>query len=269
MSTNASQFAGSVPEYYERHLVPVIFEPYAQDLIQRIGRRPDGALLELACGTGVVTRSLLPRLGADARLTATDLNQAMVDEAKQRVPDDPRLTWRTADAQALPFGDAAFDLVYCQFGIMFLPDKVAGFREARRVLDPGAPLLFNVWDGFAENSFGRIAHETIASFFTRDPPPFYLTPFGYHDTVKLGADLLAAGFTDVAIEPVAKEAVSPSAHDFAIGLIRGNPVVAMIEERGGVSPDVVIKAVADQLAQVGGAQPFRAPIQALVVRATG
>ena len=268
MTPKASQFLGDVPEFYERHLVPVIFEPYAQDLIQRIGKRPEGRLLELACGTGVVTRSLLPRLGANARLVATDLNQAMVDEAQQRVPEDARLTWRTADAQALPFGDAEFDLAFCQFGWMFLPDKVQGFREVRRVLKPGAPLLFNLWDTFATNSFGRLTHETIVSFFPKDPPPFYLTPFGYNDRAAIEKDLRAAGFKDVAIEEVNKEAVSESAQHFAVGLIRGNPVVAMIRERGG-DPEPVIAAVAGRLTQAGGAAPFSAPIRAVVVRATG
>lgn len=134
MSTQSASFVGSIPEFYERGLVPVIFAPYAQDLVERIGDRAAGSLLELACGTGAVTRVLLPRLGMDARLVATDLNQAMVDEAKRRTPDDARVTWRTADAIALPFGNAEFDAVYCQFGIMFLPDPTTGFREAQRVL---------------------------------------------------------------------------------------------------------------------------------------
>lgn len=243
----------------------MIFEPYAADLAQRIGPGA-GPVLEIACGTGILTAHLRRRLGSDIRLVATDLNQAMIDHARSRVKDHGRIQWRTADAATLPFADASFADVVCQFGLMFVPDKDAAFREARRVLGDGGLFAFNVWDGFEHNSFGRIAHETIGSFFRSDPPNFYHVPFGFRDPEVLRRMLATNGFVDVSLEHLALEARSPSAHSFAVGLVKGNPVSIAIAERG-LDADAIIEAVAAALARDGGDNPFRAPIQAVVVTA--
>ncbi|MEO5618589.1 MAG: methyltransferase domain-containing protein [Candidatus Eisenbacteria bacterium] len=261
-----SDFIGAIPEFYERHLVPVIFDPYAEDLVGRIAAREGLSLLEVASGTGVVTRRLLSGLPTSARITATDLNEAMIQVARARTPADPRLEWRAADGTALPFADASFDVVLCQFGVMFFPDKDAGFREARRVLKPGGRYLFNVWDSFEHNAFGRIARETIASFFASDPPQFYLTPFGYHDAAVIEQGLGQAGFRSVRIERVAKEARSATALDFATGLVRGNPVALSIAERG-LDAVAIAETVAAELAREYGDRPMHGPMRALVVEA--
>lgn len=268
MSSSASEFVGTIPELYDRCLGPVIFEPYAADLAARLTPPAKVDVLEVACGTGVLTRRLLERLPSASRLMATDLNQAMVDVAERRLGDDPRSSWRVADATALPFEDRAFDAVVCQFGVMFFPDPAAGMREARRVLRQGGRYLFNVWDDFAANPFGRIAHQTIASFFPSDPPGFYLTPFGFADESTIRSLLAAAGFGSIAIERVAKQVVSPTARDFAIGLVRGNPVLLMIAERGVADPERVIDAVEAALIREGGDRPFRSPTRALVATAS-
>lgn len=267
MTTKDAQFVGSIPELYERHLVPVIFDPFAEDLVARVGPRERGVLLEIACGTGVVTRKLLPGLGDEARLVATDLNEAMLHLAQARVPKDPRLTWRVADGGALPFPDGSFDVVLCEFGVMFYPDRDTGFREARRVLRPKGEFLFNVWDSFEHNPFGRIAHQTIASFFPAEPPTFYFTPFGFHDAELIRSMLRTAGFRDVQVEHVSGEAVAKSARDFATGLVRGNPVSAEIASRGTVDVENVVEALEAELAKAGGSAPHRSPMRALVVRA--
>ena len=266
MPNSSSAFDGSVPEFYERYLVPVIFTPYAEDLVARVPAREGAAVLELACGTGVVTRRLLARLPGSARIVATDLEEAMLVEARRRVPADPRVTWRTADAAALPFGDGEFDAVLCQFGLMFFPDKLAAMKAARRVLKPGGRLVFNVLDDFDHNPYGRISHETIGSFFDADPPSFYLVPFSWPDVAVIERTAKDAGFRTVTIEKVAKELRGPSIRDFAVGLVRGNPVIAPIEERG-VDPEKVIDRLARDLAEVHGESPFRGPIQAIVVTA--
>ena len=170
MAIPPSERAGSFQEDYERHLVPVMFEPYAEDLVARVTARDHRSLLEVASGTGAVTRRLLGRLSDSARLVATDINEGMIETGSECTPADPRLEWRAADGAALPFADASFDTVLCQFGVAFFPDKPAGFREARRVLQPGGRYLFNVWESFERNSFGRIARDTIVSFFPGDPP---------------------------------------------------------------------------------------------------
>ena len=148
-------FAGSIPENYDRYMVPLIFEPYAADFARRAASLSPSAVLETAAGSGVVTRALAPRLPRrGASYIVTDLNQPMLDYAATRVADK-RISWRKADAQALPFEDAAFDLVCCQFGVMFFPDRPSGYREARRVLKPGGCFLFNVWDRIEENVFAN------------------------------------------------------------------------------------------------------------------
>ena len=265
MSNHAS-FVGSIPQFYDRHLGPVIFEPYARDLARRLEVRPGLRVLETACGTGMLTRRLLERLPADGRIDATDLNGAMIAHARTVVPADARLEWREADAQALPFPDASFDAVVCQFGLMFFPDRLAGLREARRVLRSGGQLLFNVWDSLAENEFGRIGHETIASFFPENPPSFYLTPFGWHDVRDVRAPTARAGFREVASETLAREAVSESARSFATGMIQGNPVWNTIVERGG-DPVPVLDAIERNMARAWGSAPCRGRMSAHVVSA--
>ena len=268
MSTASSAFTGAIPDHYERHLVPVIFEPYAQDLVGRIPANDGATVLEVACGTGVVTRRLLDRLPVSARIVATDLNEGMIATARSCTPKDARLDWRTADGTALPFGVGEFDAVVCQFGVMFFPDKLAGFREARRVIKPGGRFVFNVWDDFEHNAFGRLAHTTIAGFFDSDPPQFYFTPFGYHDAAEIERALREAGFQRVCVEQVAKEVSAASARDFAIGLVRGNPVALTIAERG-VDAERVVDALAAALARECGDAPMRCPTRALVVTAEG
>ncbi|HLW13061.1 MAG TPA: class I SAM-dependent methyltransferase, partial [Casimicrobiaceae bacterium] len=145
-------FAGSIPEIYDTLLVPLIFEPYAADLARRLAEQPLHRILEIAAGTGVVTRAMARALPPDVSITATDLNAQMIDRARA-VGTVRNVEWRPADAINLPFGDGTFDAVVCQFGAMFFPDKQKAFSEARRVLRAGGSLLFNVWDRIEENEF--------------------------------------------------------------------------------------------------------------------
>ena len=262
MTTKDARFVGAIPELYEKHLVPPIFVPYAEDLVERIGPREHGEILEIACGTGAVTRKLVPCLSGSAHLTATDLNDAMLKVAQAKAPESPRVTWQIADGMALPFDDDTFDLAISEFGVMYFPDRVQGFREARRVLRPGGEFLFNVWDSFEYNPHGRIAHATIARFFETEPPAFYITPFGFHDAGLIRMMLRAAGFATIHVEHVSKEAVAPSARDLANGLVRGNPVPL-----GDVDAAAIVDALAADLAAEGGDHPLRLPMRALVVHA--
>ena len=264
MSTTA-QFTGSIPELYDRQLGPVLFEPYAADLVARVPRGEDLRVLELACGTGIVTRRLRKALPASARVVATDLNDAMVAYAKSSVPAEG-VEWRQADAQALPFPDESFDVVVCQFGFMFLPDKVLGFRETRRVLAPGAPLLANVWASLDENPPARVVAETVAELFAADPPPFFETPYGY-DREQLRIDLDAAGWRDVRLEVVRLAGESPTAGDYAHGFVRGSPLTHELVARGA-DLDAVERKVTQALAARVGDRPLRADQAAVVITAT-
>jgi len=182
MTNQNVQFAGSIPEFYDRHLGPVIFEPYAKEMAQRIGRLVSGgSVLETACGTGILTAHLRKVLPDATLLIASDLNQAMIDIAcsKQGMPSN--IEWKQADASALPFPARTFSAVVNQFGMMFIPEKSAAIQEAKRVLMEGGLFAFSVWDSLEHNHFGRTAHDVVTSFFDSDPPTFYQIPFGFHD----------------------------------------------------------------------------------------
>jgi len=260
-------FVGSMPALYDRHLGPFIFEPYAQDLAARVAGFGPQQVLETAAGTGIVTRALARALPATAAIAATDLNQAMVDYAAAQTRA-PNVTWRQADALALPFADGAFDVVVCQFGVMFFPDKVAGYREALRVLKPGGRFLFNVWDRIEENEISHVLTEAVAALFPADPPRFLArTPHGYHDVAAIRAQLGQAGFGRVEIETVAKRGRAPSPRDPALGFCQGSPLRSEIEARDAGRLQEATEAAARALAERFGPGPIEGKIQAHVITA--
>jgi len=266
MSEADKVFAGSIPENYDRHMVPLIFESYARDIAQRAAALAPKAVLETAAGSGVVTRALAAVLSPDARYVATDLNQPMLDYAKAKQGADSRIRWQTADAQALPFEDAAFDLVCCQFGVMFFPDRPSGYREAKRVLKTGGVFLFNAWDRIEENIFANDVTNALAEFFPNDPPRFMArTPHGYHDIALIRSDLAKAGFTDVTIETLMAQSRAPSARDVALAYCQGTPLRNEIEARGNL--EAATDHAAAAIASRHGSGEVAAKIQAHVILA--
>ena len=231
MTATDATFAGSIPAIYDRHLGPLLFEPYAEEVARRASALGPRHILETAAGTGIVT-TLLAEACPDAEIIATDLNQAMLDVAAERLPERVRL--QQADAQALPFGDGEFDLVICQFGIMFMPDKVQANREARRVLADGGRYMLVIWDSLDANPASRTVHEAVCAAFAEQPPAFLArTPFGYADPARIEHDLLAAGFTDIEFETVPlRSRPEARAEDAVAGLITGSPLRAELEALG-------------------------------------
>jgi ubiquinone/menaquinone biosynthesis C-methylase UbiE len=262
-------FTGSIPENYDRFMVPLIFEPYAADLARRAASFSPRAVLEIAAGTGAVTRALVPHLSAEASYTVTDLNQPMLDYAASRQAEDGRITWRQADAMALPFDDAAFDLVCCQFGAMFFPDRVSAYREARRVLRPGGHFLFNVWDRIEENDFANDVTNALAMLFPTDPPRFLArTPHGYHDKAVIRGDVEAAGFSGVAIETRAELSRATSARVPALAYCQGTVLRSEIEVLDPGKLDAATDHAASFIADRHGSGEVTGKIQAHVVVAT-
>jgi ubiquinone/menaquinone biosynthesis C-methylase UbiE len=268
MSAGDKLFAGSIPENYDRYMVPLIFEGYARDMARRAAALSPKAVLETAAGSGVVTRALAPGLSPDASYVVTDLNQPMLDYAATRQDPDDRLSWRQADAQALPFEDAAFDLVICQFGVMFLPDRPSAYREARRVLKPGGRFLFSAWDRIEDNVFADEVTRALAEFFPNDPPRFMVrTPHGYHDAALIRSDLAKAGFSNVTIKTRAEESRAPSARQVAIAYCQGTPLRNEIEARGADTLEAATEHAASAIARKHGSGEVAAKIQAHVVLA--
>jgi ubiquinone/menaquinone biosynthesis C-methylase UbiE len=267
MENKNAEFAGSIPAAYDRYLGPILFQPYAEDLAGRLEPGENSSVLELACGTGILSRVLRDRLPATARLVATDLNEPMIQNAAAKFSRSDAIEWKQADACNLPFGDKSFDAVVCQFGMMFVPDKALAAREALRVLKPNGVFLFSVWSSLEQNPLGRIAHETITSFFDKDPPTFYQVPFGYHDQGEIKRVLEAAGFGDIRMDEVSKVSVATKVEDAAAGLVEGNPVSVAIAERDASLLPVIRTAVADALHKHFGGSTFRAPMRALIVQA--
>lgn len=264
-STSDRRFAGAIPELYETYLVPLIFAPYAVDLAVRVAGQPADRVLEIAAGTGVVTRELAHTLPPETALVATDLNQAMLDRAAAVGTSRP-VEWRQADALRLPFDDAAFDVVVCQFGVMFFPDKPAAFGEARRVLKPGGTLLFNVWSRMDANPFAEISNDAAKHFLPANPPKFYLTPFGYADVERVEADLTLGGFGDVSHEIVRFDKEVRDWEHFAYGTIYGNPMIVDLRA-GGINPDDVWRWIAAKLQARFGKAPAKMPLEAIVYEA--
>ncbi len=261
-------FAGSIPENYDRYMVPLIFSPFATDLAQRAASLAPNAVLEIAAGTGVVTRALAPKLSPTASFMVTDLNQPMLDYAATQQAPDSRITWRQADAMALPFENATFDLVCCQFGAMFFPDRTTAYREARRVLKPGGHFLFNVWDRIEENIFANDVTNALVKIFPNDPPRFLArTPHGYHDTALIHSELENAGFSRVTIETRAEQSCASSPRIVAIAYCQGTPLRKEIEARDASKLDAATDCAAIALADKHGTDEVAAKIQAHVIMA--
>jgi ubiquinone/menaquinone biosynthesis C-methylase UbiE len=264
----AASFVGNIPEHYDRGLGPVIFVDFAVDMARRVAAANPTRVLETAAGTGIVTRALRDRLPADAALTATDLNPPMIEVARGKFRPGERVEFQPADATALPFPDAAFDAMVCQFGIMFFPDKEKSYREAHRVLAPGGRYFFSVWDSHRRNAFGRLAHEIIGGFFPSDPPRFYQVPFSYHLIDPIKEALVEAGFAAIAISVLRIEKEVSDLAAFADGLVFGNPVVDEIRDRGRVEPERVAETLVEAMGREFGFNPSRMSLQTIIFEAT-
>jgi ubiquinone/menaquinone biosynthesis C-methylase UbiE len=268
MSATDKVFAGSVPKLYDEYLVPLIFKVYADDMAKRVAALSPSTLLEIAAGTGAVTRAVAAALPADVRYVATDLNEPMLTVAMQRQGEDPRMSWRQADALALPFDDATFDVVCCQFGAMFFPDRTKGHAEAKRVLKPDGTYLFSVWDRIEHNVFADDATVTLGKMFPDDPPLFMArTPHGYHDKAVIRTDLERAGFTDISIETLPAMSHAPTADHVAVAYCQGTPLRGEIEARDASRLQAATEAVAEAIRTRHGSGPVEARIQALVITA--
>ena len=267
MKDQELRFTGSVPANYDQLMVPLIFQPYADEIARRASSFRPTRILETAAGTGVVTQALREAL-PDAEIVATDLNQPMLDMAQQRVGPGG-VQFRQADAQELPFGDSTFDLVVCQFGSMFFPDKVRGHSEARRVLHEGGHYLLAIWDEIGRNPLSEVTQQTLIDLVPDDPPLFLCQgPFGYSNAADIERDLREAGFSAVAIDTVQLSSRSASAYDAASALCYGTPMSVELEDREPGSLDRAFEQVERSLRAFEGPNGLEAAMSAHIVTAT-
>jgi ubiquinone/menaquinone biosynthesis C-methylase UbiE len=232
ISESDATFDGSIPKLYEMYFVPMVFVHCADELVKRLSGRKLSNVLEIAAGTGVVTRAMTSILPESVSIIATDLNEPMLEQAKFVGTKRP-VEWRQADAMSLPFSDEMFDAVICQCGVMFFPDKAKAFAEVRRVLRPGGVFVFNTWDRIEENEFIDTVTTALAKLFPANPPRYHArVPHGYHDRTTIERDLVEAGFTALPeIETFAAQSEARSARIPALAYCQGTPMRSEIEER--------------------------------------
>lgn len=259
-------FAGSVPQIYEQYLVPLLFEPYAADLTTRIAMKRPSKLLEIAAGTGAVTRHLSRTLSSTTSITATDLNQAMLDVAA-KVRTSRAVEWKQADAMQLPFPDGSFDVVVCQFGAMFFPDKPRAFTEVHRVLRPGGTFFLNVWDRLDENDFASTVARALANQFSDDPPRFLSrVPYAYHDRNLVLQDLGRGGFAkSPLVNTVTVRTRAETPRIPAVAFCQGTPLRAELEAKGPTRLGEGTDAAAAAMARRFGTRSVEGKLQAHVV----
>lgn len=265
MADIKATFSGTIPEYYDTCLGPAWFDAHAQDLARRLPPRPPGDVLEIACGTGILTGRVRERLDPQVRLVATDLSKAMLDYARGKLAGK-NVEWREADAARLPFADAEFGAVVCSFGMMFVPDRAAAFREARRVLKKGGMLLFNVWDRIEENPHALVYAKVTEDLFPGDPEMRFRAPYEMYDPSLLRRLLADHGFREMRIEKTRIPVDGVDARTIALGVVRGTPRSLLLQKRGA-NLDEVVEKISAELARIGGGAPYRGHAQAIVVEA--
>lgn len=260
------QFSDDIPRNYDEHLGPLFFEPYAELLAARVAALAPGAVLELACGTGRLTRHIARRLDKGVRIAATDVNPAMLGFAKQQLPAEG-IEWNVVDAMSLPYPDESFDLVVAQFGVMFYGDRAQAYREAKRVLRPGGRLLLVTWNRLEANPAAKATQAVVEQFFPVDPPAFYTIPFAYHETMRIRDELLTSGFDRVQIELLEPEGRARTAGDAATGLLEGTPIRNAIMDRDPLMLPAMINALEARLRTQFGPADLRVPLSAWAVEA--
>ncbi|PHS25346.1 MAG: ubiquinone biosynthesis protein UbiE [Robiginitomaculum sp.] len=255
MDRVTTNFTGSIPEHYEAGLVPVVFIDYAQEMTKRVVDLHPEKVLELASGTGVVTRLIRDRLAKDSILIASDLNEPMLVIARQKFKEHEKVVFEVIDAMALPFTDQSINVITCQFGVMFFPDKVASYGEAYRVLKTGGHYVFSTWDSLARNIFAAIVQDVVEAIFPDDPPGFYKIPFHYNDPGQIRMDMEKAGFSSVKVEQRKIRKAVPSLDAFAHALVFGNPLCQEVQMRNGDADAMVARLQQALLKEYGQSAP--------------
>ena len=261
-----TSFAGSVPKNYETYLGPLFFEPYAINLVEHIRNTTLSNVLEIACGTGRVTKHLAAKLSRNTSLLATDLNEDMLKIAR-RIVTSKNIKWQVADAHELPFGEDTFDLVICQYGVMFFQDKPKALKEINKVLKKGGRFIFNTWNELQYNALSRMAQTVLDEIYPDDPPRFLEKgPYSFYNQDQIKQILAEAGFSNISIELVSKTGLAATPEDAVNGILDGTPNFGYMAERD-IPPSVAKEKLIALLTDHYGSKNLQLPMQAFVVKA--
>jgi ubiquinone/menaquinone biosynthesis C-methylase UbiE len=267
MPDSHSAFTGEIPKNYEKYLGPLIFEEYAKDLANRISVAPDTRVLEIAAGTGMATRELRNVIPENVQIVVTDLNEDMLNIARNKFSTDENIEFQTADALELPFEDDSFEAVACQFSVMFFPDKLKALTEAARVLKPGGCFYFNIWDSFTHNHLIKTVNNAIAEYLQADAIKFFSTPYGYYEIDVIKNLLFEAGFGDIDISVLPRTSSAGTARDVALGYVLGTPARLELEQISPESVPKIVDAVEHAIGEEFGYRSLKAKMQAMVFTA--
>jgi ubiquinone/menaquinone biosynthesis C-methylase UbiE len=263
MNNKNPSFKGSIPEKYDKHLGPFLFNFFSDDIVKRLSALKLNAILEIACGTGIVTGKLINAF-LSAEITATDINPDMLQYAKSKFSGESNITWKTADAMKLPFDDNSFEAVICQMGVMFFPDKQTAFNEAFRVLKPGGIFIFNTMDTIEANDVSYTVNETLKNLFKDNHPNFFEIVFSLHNKEQIEKLLRNSGFKDVMFNIIDEYTTGKSAHSVATGLIEGTPVSNQIIQMNTIPIQEVQNEVEKAIAAKHGDNPVKGKVKAIV-----
>ena len=252
--------------HYDEFLGPMFFEPYAIEVAKRIDPSSVSLALEIAAGTGRVTRHIRKRISASAKLIASDIDENMLAVAKEKL-GNPEIDWQNIDAQQLPFSDNSIDLVVCCFGYMFVPDKPKAFAEAYRVLRPGGMFLFTTWDKLENNAASYTSRSAAVKYFEGPLPESYNLATSMNDEAIIRPLLEDAGFPKISIEKVQKHSVCTTAKEAATGLVQSGSIFQEIKKRNPAWIDEILITVEKELSEKFGVAPMIAPISAVISQA--
>ncbi len=259
-------FAGEVAANYEEFLGPMFFEPYAIEVASRIDPASIRLAVEIASGTGRVTRHLRERIPASAKLIASDISEDMLSIAKKKLKDFD-IEWKIIDAQSLPFDDNSADLVVCCFAYMLVPDRAKALAEAHRILRPGGMLLFTTWDKLELNAASHIYRKIAKKYLGDVLSEAYNLPFSLYDDTLIRSLLQDAGFSKIAIGHVIKSSFCRTAKEAVNGLAQGGMIYNEIMKRNPAWMDEIKDMAEKELSEKFGAEPMIAPMSALISQA--
>jgi len=251
---DAYKFTSEDAENYDHYLGPVLFEPYGVYLASQIDTANLYSVLELACGTGRVTKHIANVLPPDVEFWATDLSSDMLAINKRRLQNE-NVKYKVEDIQNLSFPDNSFDLAICQFGTMFLPDKQKGFNEIYRILKPGGKLMCFTWDSTAQNPlFKLLINELMLPYFEDEDNTRLLVPFLLNDPQQLTGWLQNAGFKNIKVETVVLNSGTATVENVKTGIYLKHPLGKAMKDKGMAAFEMVGQKFGEEIEKRFGSE---------------